>query len=63
MFGKKEVFIKACPNCLSSKINSHLGFTGEGYKCMTCKLDHFHPLEFSLENLEKARKELKESSE
>jgi len=43
---KKKVFVKVCPNCFSTKINSHLGLTGEGYKCMNCGIDNFYPLEF-----------------
>jgi hypothetical protein len=55
MFGKKEKFVKVCPVCLSDKINSHLGFTGEGYKCMSCNYDNFQPFEFEEKELEKIR--------
>jgi len=55
MFGKKKEYVKVCPNCQSTNINSHLGFTGEGYKCMKCGLDNFNPFEIKKEDL----KELK----
>ena len=55
MFGKKKEYVKVCPACQSTNINSHLGFTGEGYKCMKCGLDNFNPFEIKKEDL----KELK----
>ncbi|MFA6268485.1 MAG: hypothetical protein WCW13_03345 [archaeon] len=42
----KKVFVRVCPNCFSPKLNSHLGLTGEGFKCMDCGFDNFQPLEF-----------------
>jgi len=56
MFGKKEKFVKVCPACMSTNINSHLGFTGEGYKCMACAFDNFYPIEIKEEDLGKLKK-------
>lgn len=52
---KEKKFIKVCPNCFGEKINSHLGFTGEGYKCMECDFDNFYPLEVDEATLKKLR--------
>ena len=44
-------YVKVCPACLSPKINSHLGFTGEGYKCLVCGFDNFQPIELLEKNV------------
>lgn len=56
----KEIkkFIKVCPNCFSDKLNSHLGFTGEGYKCLDCDYDNFYPLEVEEKDLKELRERL-----
>ncbi|MEI7961804.1 MAG: hypothetical protein WCI04_05725 [archaeon] len=46
-------FVKVCPNCFSTKLNSHLGLTGEGYFCNSCEFDNFYPLEVDAKALEK----------
>ena len=59
---KKKEFVKVCPNCFSTKLNSHLGLTGEGYKCMECDFDNFYPLEMEKGfNREELLKEIKDS--
>jgi len=52
---EKKIFVKVCPVCFSEKINSHLGLTGEGYKCMKCEFDNFYPIEIELSELKKLR--------
>lgn len=56
---KKKKYVRVCPNCFSEKLNSHLGLTGEGYKCNNCGFDNFYPLEIDEDSLKKVREELK----
>lgn len=60
---KAKVFIRVCPNCLSEKLNSHLGLTGEGYKCVACGFDNFYPLEIDEASLKKIREEMEKLRE
>ena len=55
-------FFKVCPNFFSTKLNSHLGLTGEGYKCESCEFDNFYPLEVDEKTIAKLKaKKLKKN--